>query len=372
MKKTEIQEVEIIPCAFEYKNPFITSLGKKSVARNVFVLVRLAGGINGFGEASSSLAVPTATQEAMMRELAGFKQQVEGMELEEAIQWAASGIPEDGHAASFAALETALYDAKARVKGVPLARLFGKENQILETDVTVSAWPEATSRKFVLAARKNGFRRFKIKVGVNWDQDLKRVLAVHEASPEAALILDGNQGFSVPGTIEFTGELARRNVKIECFEQPLPKASAWEEWSLVKNEIGVPLALDESITNAREALDFIRRGLVDMISIKLAKSGVAETLRIMSLAGKNKIGLMMSCMAESAAGLTASVHLAAGTGAFTYVDLDSFYLLKPDKKNAGGFSTKGAKLKINSRTKGSGVSLSFRARQRRVRPYNLV
>ncbi len=365
-KKTVISQIDIIPADIDLKNPFITSLGKKTSTRNVFVVLKLSGGITGYGEASSSLAIPSATQDVMMRELIGLKQQAVGLELEDALEWTARGIPEDTHATSFSALEMALYDAKARLKGVPLLRLFGTKNETLETSLTVSALPADISKKFASRESKKGFRRFKIKVGINWDQDLKRVLAVHEAAPKAAIILDGNQGFSVPGVIEFVGELGRRNVPVEFLEQPLPKASSWEEWVLLRDSMKLPLALDESISNCQDANDFIRRKLVNIINIKIAKSGIGEALRIMRLAHSNGIKLMIGCMAESAVGLATSVHLAAGTGTFSAVDLDSSYLLKPSKNLAGGFISKGPFLKVPSRIKGSGTSVTLRSQRTKV------
>lgn len=123
---------------------------------------------------------------------------------------------------------------------------------------------------------------------------------------------------------------------------------------MLKESITRPIALDESIATYQDAKDYVRRGLLDIINVKLAKSGIAETLRIIEFARQNKIRLMIGCMAESVIGLTTSVHLAAGTGAFDFVDLDSSYLLKPTKEFRGGFEEKGPLIKVASRLKGSG------------------
>jgi len=358
-KSSIIENLETFPLNLALKHSFITALGRKNMTRNVLLVLKLSNGVIGYGEASSSLAIPSATQEAMTRELLSLKQDLKGMTFSKAFDFIQRGRPEDIQATSFSALEMALYDAKARLNGVGLYQLFGREQYKLETSLTVSAWPQELAKKFVRKEWINGFRRFKIKVGTEWDKDLKRVLAVHQTVPQAVLILDGNQGFTVPGIIEFINELERRNVAIEFLEQPLPKGSSWEEWALLKDGIRCPIALDESIATCQDAEEHIYRKTVDIINIKLAKSGLAEALKIIRIAKQNKIRLMIGCMAESVVGLTTSVHLASASGAFDLIDLDSSYLLKPTPKLQGGFEEKGPFLKVLPRVKGSGVRVQL-------------
>lgn len=352
-----IKDIEISPLNLELKEPFVTALGRKNVTRNVLVILRLSNGPAGYGEASSSLAIPTATQEVMMRELIGLSAQVKGMSLSEAMKWIQAGPPAYVHRTSFSALEMAVYDASARARGIGLYRLFGKAKKALETSFTISAWPQDLARKVISRERRRGFRRFKIKVGTNWDDDLKRVIAAQKNAPGARFMIDGNQGFTLPGAIEFVNELKRRNIPIEFLEQPVGKENSLEEWAWLKKRLGVPLALDESITTCGEAEQFANHGTVDVINIKLAKSGIGESLRIIELAKRRGIRLMIGCMAESAIGLSASVHLAAGTGIFDAVDLDSSYLLKPSKHLKAGFVSRGPHLRISAGVKGSGASV---------------
>ena len=58
------------------------------------------------------------------------------------------------------------------------------------------------------------------------------------------------------------------------------------------------------------------------------KSGIAESLEIISIAKAAGRKLMIGCMLESEIGLAASIALASGTGAFEYVDLDGHLLVK--------------------------------------------
>jgi L-alanine-DL-glutamate epimerase-like enolase superfamily enzyme len=68
-------------------------------------------------------------------------------------------------------------------------------------------------------------------------------------------------------------------------------------------------------------------GAATAINIKLAKSGLTRAFEIAAVARAAKVPLMIGCMAETARGLSASVHFALGTGFFQFADLDSDVLL---------------------------------------------
>jgi L-alanine-DL-glutamate epimerase-like enolase superfamily enzyme len=50
-------------------------------------------------------------------------------------------------------------------------------------------------------------------------------------------------------------------------------------------------------------------------------------LKILHLAQRAKLKLMIGCMTETFVGLSAAIYFAAGTGAFDYIDLDSIHFL---------------------------------------------
>ena len=94
-----------------------------------------------------------------------------------------------------------------------------------------------------------------------------------------------------------------------------------------------------------------------MINVKLAKCGLFGALEIIRRSKIAETRLMIGCMAESAIGLSPSVALACGTGAFDFADLDS-HLLVISPACRPGFSTHGAKLSVHPTRPGSGVGLS--------------
>lgn len=67
-----------------------------------------------------------------------------------------------------------------------------------------------------------------------------------------------------------------------------------------------------------------------MINIKLAKCGVAQALEIIAIARASGLGLMIGGMVETRLAMGFSAHLAAGTGVFQWIDLDTPMLLAED------------------------------------------
>lgn len=97
--------------------------------------------------------------------------------------------------------------------------------------------------------------------------------------------------------------------------------------AFVARRAGVPVAADESVATPAQAVRALETGAATAINIKLAKSGLSRGLEIAAVARAAGVPLMIGCMAETARGLGASVHLALGTGFFRFIDLDSDVLL---------------------------------------------
>ena len=115
------------------------------------------------------------------------------------------------------------------------------------------------------------------------------------------------------------------------------------------------MVADESARSVEEARRLIRRKTVSAINIKLAKSGLSGAREIIRLARPAGVRLMIGCMAESAVGLSHSVALACGSGAFDFVDLDS-HLLVVSPHCRLGFSAHGPRLWARPSRPGSGVT----------------
>ncbi|MBI1953850.1 MAG: dipeptide epimerase [Candidatus Omnitrophica bacterium] len=358
MKFARIVGSGIIPLKLSMRQSFVTSLGEKRESRNLLVALKLDNGAIGLGEASSSLAWPKDTPRAMtplLRKAAAglLGNEIRNLKSLVGITWEICAQ----HPAAAAALECALWDAYARAQRVPLWRMLGGRKRSVTTSLTLSAWPPARAALAARRAYRLGFRRLKVKVtGRDLDEDIRRVAAVHRAAPRARLWVDANQGFQTRQAIRFALAVKKMGLPVGLFEQPVFKGDV-EGLARVQQEGKIPVAADESARTVKEVTALIQRRAVSAINLKLAKTGLWGSLKIVGLAQKAGVRLMIGCMAESAIGLAPSVHLACGTGAFRYVDLDS-HLLVVSPPCRSGFVTRGAQLLVHPTSPGCGTQLS--------------
>ena len=71
-------------------------------------------------------------------------------------------------------------------------------------------------------------------------------------------------------------------------------------------------------------------------------------MQIIALAKAFGKKLMLGCMLETGLGIAAAAQIAAGTGAFDYLDLDSHRLLKPITGLSGGYTVQGDELVLEN------------------------
>jgi L-alanine-DL-glutamate epimerase-like enolase superfamily enzyme len=350
VSRTVLRRARVVIARTPLKRPFVTALGSRTHTTNVGLTLRLSGGAEGYGEASTSLAMKHLTAPALARVLSRLAKRAVGRDardwkalVEEAWERAADFSP------AVAAFEAALLAALAAEAGVPLACWFGgAAARPLETDLTLSAWNDAAlTRGAAAEAARNGFKVLKIKVGGKFADDLARVRAARAGAPKARLLLDGNQGLTASGALKLLDAVLNDGARVDLLEQPVRKDDL-KGMAFVSKRASVPVAADESVATPAQAVRVLELGAATAINIKLAKSGVSRALEIAAVARAAKVPLMIGCMAETARGLSASVHMALGTGFFRFVDLDSDVLLAESAaaRRAAGWVRRGAEISL--------------------------
>ena len=336
------------------KHLFRTSLGEKSVSRNIAVVMEWSNGIRSYGEASSSLAMPEATLSTMQTVLLRASQEVLGQAV---TLWRDSAMALTkkfpGNPTAISALECALLDGYCRSRKKSLAWFFGGKNEKVETFYTVAALgiPQVTG--IVRDLVKKHFRKFKIKItGRDLSEDVQRIEAVSRLAKGVALIIDANQGLTADQALELINILEAKKIPVALLEQPLPKDDL-KGLKFVRDRSAFPIAVDESMRTLEDAKRIVEADAAQVFNIKIAKMGVLEAMKAALYLKSMKKKLMIGCMMESAAGLSASVQWAIGSGAFEFVDLDSFLLLN-EVSPKSGFDHRGPHLKLRPKTVGSG------------------
>src|SRR6185437_16089679 len=119
----------------------------------------------------------------------------------------------------------------------------------------------------------------KVKLGASDGGDPERIAAVRRAAPNAKLIVDANEGWTLD-TLE-ENIAACQNANVEMIEQPLPAGAD----DVLKNlERRVLLCADES-AHGLDSLDQLL-GRYDVVNIKLDKTGgLSEALAMVAELG---------------------------------------------------------------------------------------
>jgi L-Ala-D/L-Glu epimerase len=321
----------------------------------VLVTVRLSDGSFGIGEAAPFSAVNGETQGAVLSALSSARTALTGLDAE---RWRrAAAVAEEALSVTptaRAGFESALLDALCRRRQYSLWSFFGGAEPSLLSDMTI---PTGSVEQAALAAARAiraGFSTLKVKVGgVLFDHDRARLLSIVRAAPDAKLVLDANASLSAEAALELVAALGPARSRVVLFEQPTGKFDL-DGLRKVREHGGVPVAADESACSAADVLGLISARAVDVINIKLMKSGIVEALAMIAVARAAGLGLMIGGMVESKLAMTVSACLAAGTGGFAHADLDTPWFMK-NAPTDGGWVEHGATLSVDQIVSGHGV-----------------
>lgn len=219
------------------------------------------------------------------------------------------------------AIDAALWDLEAKIAGRPVWQLAGlSEPAPVQTASTLSlGTPEAMR---AAAARQSSCRLLKVKLG-GGEADVRRIEAVRQGAPEAKIIVDANEGWSVDEYVKLAPLFSRLGVAV--VEQPFP---AGDDAALSEIDRRLPVCADESCHDSvsLEAL----RGRYDMVNIKLDKAGgLTEALTTLEAARSAGFLVMVGCMVASSLAIAPAILIAQGADV---VDLDGSLLLAEDRE----------------------------------------
>jgi L-alanine-DL-glutamate epimerase-like enolase superfamily enzyme len=250
--------------------------------------------------------------------------------------------------AARAAVDMALHDLAARIRGVPLVDLLGRCHDSLPTSVTIGITSVGETLAEAEELLGRGFRCLKVKIGRSFDEDVARLRRLREqVGPQVAMRIDANQGYTAAEArrlVDVAGDLG-----LELVEQPLP-AAALAEMRALPESLRRIVAADESLLDEDDA-----RALGEpppacgIFNIKLMKcGGIRPAQAIARIARAAGIELMWGCNDESAVSIAAALHAAYSSPATRYLDLDGSFDLSCDPFS-GGFTVEDGCLRLLDR-----------------------
>jgi L-alanine-DL-glutamate epimerase-like enolase superfamily enzyme len=237
-----------------------------------------------------------------------------------------------------------ILDAMARVARLPLRALLGGDvgarTHTLETDITIAIAEPDHMARLAAAWRAKGFRALKVKVGADFDTDMRVLEAIRHSAPDMRLRIDANAGLSPRQAIALSRRCEALGLAVECWEQPCA-AEDLDAMAEVAAAVEAPVIADESVKTDTDLASIIERRCADGVNLKLAKMGGMLPAYRMGVTAKGAgMKVMAGGMVETRLGMTAAAHLACALGGVDYVDLDTAWLLKDDPYE-GGYSAAG-------------------------------
>ncbi len=250
--------------------------------------------------------------------------------------------------AATAAIDIALYDAFTKFLNVPLVKFLGQKIKTLPTSNTIGIKNVEETLKEAEEYGQRGFKVLKVKLGIDLNEDIERVVKLREKFGKKFVIrIDANQGYDTAKTIEFYNKT--KHLDVELIEQPLP-AKNIAELKQLPEEIRKVVAADESLLSPKDALELVKPPrAAGIFNIKIMKcGGIANALKIADIGYQEGIELFWGCNDESIVSITAALHTAFACANTKYIDLDGSLDLGKDIVK-GGFILKDGMMSCSDR-----------------------
>lgn len=314
--------------------PYTIAYEEVSSCQNVFLELETDTGITGYGCAAPDLQVTQETAETVMQ---GFNEVVEPLLKGESVfkyTWTLENLKKELYSkrpssSCLAMVDMALYDLMAKKTDEPLYKILGGYRESIPTSITIGILPIGKTLRRAAEYRQRGFSIFKLKGGINVDEDIEKVLKLRETfGAEIELRFDANQGYSVKDAIKFIS--STQGADVELLEQPTDRNNE-PLLQEVSENVPVPVMADESLMTLKDAFRLTKNDRIDMINIKLMKTGgILEALHINSVAKAAGVEAMIGCMDESELGISAGLHFALSRSNIMYADLDGHLDIEND------------------------------------------
>jgi O-succinylbenzoate synthase len=304
LRKLTLREIHLKLLA-----PFETSFGKTELRRIVLVQADVDG-VQGWGESTAGEGPfysyeTTDTAWMILRDY--LWPMVKGREFDSSTEIWDRMMPVRGHNMAKAALETAIWDAEAKHKNMPLSKLIGGTLEQIPCGVSIglqsSAGALIAKVEEELAA---GYQRIKIKIKPG--NDIALVSALREKFPRIRLMVDANSAYTLADAPMLK---ALDGFYLIMIEQPLGWDDIFSHVAL-QRQIQTPICLDECIHEFDHARAAIETKACGIINIKLGRvGGHAAAKRMHDLCQANSIPVWCGGMLESGIGRAHNIAMSS-------------------------------------------------------------
>ena len=231
------------------------------------------------------------------------------------------------------AVELSVLDACCRVLSVPLSDVTGMfpvaagirtpprdRPRRIQYSAAITSMSPFKQRLRAGLIRLYGFSQTKLKVGVSEVDDVSSLARIRGVlGPGIDIRLDANEAWTC-NTI--CSQLRPLEVfGITAIEQPVPHSES-DGLAALRQQIQVPIMLDESLCSAVDARHAIELGTCDLFNIRISKcGGFLNALRLAAMAHQAGLGYQLGCQVGETGILSAAGrHFATSVREIRYIE----------------------------------------------------
>ena len=210
---------------------------------------------------------------------------------------------------ALAGVESALWDLRAKLLGVNVARMLGACRTVIPAYQSSELWVSLTLDELQRSAADQvaaGYRAMKMRLTGDIPRDLARVMAIREAiGPDIGLMADANQKLTVSQALQLGRLLEEFN--LTWFEEPVPAHDHAGE-AQIAAALDTPLASGESVYTSRGAFEMLQQRSCDVLMADLLRmGGPSEFMKTAALTEAFNIEFSNHLYSEMSIGLLAAV-----------------------------------------------------------------
>lgn len=214
-----------------------------------------------------------------------------------------------------AALDTALWDARAKLNGVPLWRELGGSSNRVAAYASALDMPLADDdlrAYYCDVAARHGITAGKLKVGRDPERDVERLAVMRDAlvegsgNPRPSLMIDANEFWSPKQAIRRISEF-EREFDLVWAEEPVRREDH-RGLARVSRGVRAAVATGENLTSIGQFVPLIQGEAVDVVQIHVQGTGITAGLQIAEISDAFGLPIaLVNCPGRYAAHLAAVV-----------------------------------------------------------------
>jgi L-alanine-DL-glutamate epimerase-like enolase superfamily enzyme len=304
-----IATVEAIRLKLPYKKPVSFAAQTESTSHYVILRIVLSDGTEGIAE---SVCRPGHTGEDAV---------TVAYQLETFLKPLLIGADPLGHLALLAKIakvrecraakmliDVALWDLRGKVFGQPVWRLLGGTDPkpVPLTWIAHGNTREAMVDEAKRMAEERGYRGIKLKTWKRSMEDIEMVAEVRKLLPKTVLYVDGNGVYTESETRTILIHV--KNYNVAFMEEPC-KFTDISRQAAMAAFLPVALLGDQCCESLAQVHSHIRASSVGAVSVKLRRTGITESLKIIALCEAAGLPVVIGTDSESRIGSLVRMHL---------------------------------------------------------------